>query len=185
MLKIEIPDIEDRWDPVKKEFVNVKGTTLILEHSLVSVQKWESKWHVPYMSTENKTNEMILDYIKCMVMFPHEFNEDLINYIPRGELEKVIKYINDPMTATTFSDTSKTSGNSSKKEKVTAEIVYYWMIALNIPMEYRKWHLNQLLTLIHVCEIKNAPQKKMGKNEVMARNRALNAQRRARMRSKG
>ena len=179
MLKIVIPDINDGWDPVKKEFVNVKGATLILEHSLVSVQKWEAKWHVPYMSTENKTNEMVLDYIKCMVMFPHEFDEEVINYIPKKELEEVVKYINDPMTATTFSDNSKNGGGSTKKEKVTAEIVYYWMIALNIPMEY------QLLTLIHVCEIKNAPQQKMGRNEIMARNRALNAQRRARMRSKG
>ena len=185
MLKITIPDINDGWDPAKKEFVSQKGATLTLEHSLVSLQKWESKWHVPYMSTENKTPEMILDYIKCMVVFPHEFDENVLNYIPKGELENVIKYINDPMTATTFSDTSKNDGKSKKKEIITAEVIYYWMIALNIPMDYRKWHLNQLLTLIHVCEIKNAPQEKMSKNELLARNRALNAQRKAKMHSHG
>jgi hypothetical protein len=89
------------------------------------------------------------------------------------------------MTATTFSDSSKQAGKSNKKEIITAEVIYYWMIALNIPMDYRKWHLNQLLTLIHVCEIKNAPQEKMSRNEILARNRALNAQRKAKMHSRG
>lgn len=185
MLKITIPDINDGWDSNKKQFVTQKGATLTLEHSLVSLQKWESKWHVPYMTTDNKSVEMIMDYIKCMVVFPHEFDENVLNYIPKEELNKVIKYINDPMTATTFSDSSKQAGKSNKKEIITAEVIYYWMIALNIPMDYRKWHLNQLLTLIHVCEIKNAPQEKMSRNEILARNRALNAQRKAKMHSRG
>ena len=184
MLKITIPDINDKWDQNKKEFVTQKGATLTLEHSLVSLQKWESKWHVPYITSE-KTTEMVLDYIKCMVVFPHEFDENVLNYIPKEELKKVFDYINDPMTATTFSDTSKQSGKSHKKEIITAELVYYWMIALNIPMEYRKWHFNQLLTLIHVCEIKNAPQEKMSRNDILARNKALNAQRKARLHSHG
>jgi hypothetical protein len=184
MIKITIPDIVDGWDPVRKEFVNQRGATLVLEHSLVSVQKWESKWHIPYTSTE-KTNEQVLDYIKCMVVFPHEVDDKVFDYIPKGELKRIADYIHDPMTATTFSDTSKSSGKSFKQEKVTAEIVYYWMIAFNIPMEYRKWHFNQLLTLIHVCELKQGPQQKMGKNEILARNKALNAQRRAKMHSKG
>lgn len=184
--KIIIPDIKDGWDPVNEVFVTQKGATLVLEHSLVSLQKWESKWHVPYLGNDKKTNEQVVDYIKCMTVFPHDVDEEIYKYIPRKELNEIAKYISDPMTATTFSDNSKQNGSSSpKKEVITAEIVYYWMIALNIPMEYRKWHLNQLLTLIHVCEIKNAPQQKMGRNEILARNRALNAQRRAKMHSKG
>ena len=182
MLSITIPDMTDKWDPYKKEFVNVKGTKLILEHSLVSIQKWESKWHISYISTEDKTTEMVFDYIKCMVIQPKEIDDETLNYIPKEEIKKIIEYIHDPMTATTFSDTKK---QNNKKEIITAEVIYGWMIALNIPNEYRKWHINQLLTLIHVCEINNTPQDKMSRNEILARNKALNAQRKARLHTHG
>lgn len=184
MLEITVPDANG-WDPTKEEFVHVKGGTLYLEHSLVSIQKWEAKYHKPYLSQDQKTTEEIVDYIRCMTIFPKNPDPEMFNYIPEEEINKIVAYIDDPMTATTFSDKTNENGGSRKKEIITAEIVYYWMITLEIPMEYRKWHINQLLTLIRVCEIKNAPQKKMGKNEIMARNKALNAQRRARSRSKG
>ena len=185
MLKITIPDVVDGWDQVKKQFVNQKGATLFLEHSLVSLQKWESKWHVPYLTNDKKTNEQVMDYIKCMVVMPKEFDEKVLDYIPKTEMEKIVNYISDPMTATTFNKDRRVEGKSPNKEIVTAEVIYSWMIALNIPVEYRKWHLNQLLTLIRVCEKNNAPKEKMGKNEILARNRALNAQRRAKHHSRG
>lgn len=184
-MTIVIPDINDGWDSKNQVFINQKGATLVLEHSLVSLQKWESKWHVPYMSDDPKTGEQIVDYIKCMTVFPKSVDPGVYNYIPKSELEKIADYIKNPMTATTFTDNAKQSGASFKKEKITAEVIYFWMIQLGIPTEYRKWHLNQLLSLIHVCELKSAPQKKMGRNEILAQNRALNAQRRAKMHSRG
>lgn len=182
MLKITVPDISG-WNPDIEEFVDKKGATLILEHSLVSLQRWESKWHKPYLSDKEKTTEEILDYIRCMTVTPN-VDPDIYNYIPESSIKEIAEYIDNPMTATTFSNASQIGGRVSR-EVVTAEVIYYWMIALNIPMEYRKWHLNQLLTLIRVCEIKQGPQKKMGRNELNARNRALNAKRRAAMNTHG
>lgn len=173
------------WDPKKEEFVNIEGATITLEHSLISLQKWESKWHKPYFSKNEKTTEEVIDYIRCMTITPN-INPEIYNYIPSNIIGEIAEYINDPMTATTFGGekvqgTSRTIGG----DKITAEIIYYWMIALGIPVEYRKWHLNQLLTLIRVCEIKQSPGKKMGKNDIMAQNRALNAKRRAARHSRG
>lgn len=185
MLEIHIPDVEG-WDQEKGEngeFVTKKGADLILEHSLVSLQKWEAKWKKPYLLDNNKTDEEMLDYIRCMTMTKN-VDPDLYYYIPASEMQKIADYINDPMTATTIND--KRPGRS--KEIVTAELVYFWMINYGIPMEYRKWHFNQLLTLIKVCEIKNSSGEKgskMSMNEIYASNRELNAKRRAMAHSKG
>lgn len=181
MLKITIPGING-WDPYKEEFVETKETTLILEHSLISLQKWEAKWHKPYLKEKEKTAEEILDYIKCMTL-TQNVDPEVYSHIPEKEIEKIAHYIEDPMTATTFSNSGP--GGSGRGEVVTAEIIYYWMIALNIPMEYRKWHLNQLLTLIRVCEIKNSPGKKMSSRDINARNKSLNAQRKAMLHTHG
>lgn len=182
--KIVIPDVHG-WNPAIEEFVDVKGATLILEHSLVSLQKWEAKWNKPYFSKEEKTNEEVLDYIRCMTM-TKDVDPLIYNYIPGETIKEIADYINAPMTATTFSGNKPEGGAKTiGGDKVTAEIIYYWMIALNIPMEYRKWHLNQLITLIHVCEIKNTPPKKMSKNDIAARNKSLNAKRRAALHTRG
>ena len=183
MLEIHIPDVEG-WDQNKEEFVTKKGADLILEHSLVSLQKWEAKWKKPYLLDNNKTDEEMLDYVRCMTMTKN-VDPDLYYYIPKEEMEKIAKYINDPMTATTI--TNRRPGSRSK-EIVTAELIYFWMINYNIPMEYRKWHLNQLIMLIRVCEVKNESGNKgskMSMNEIYASNRAENARRRAMAHSKG
>ena len=187
MLEIHIPDV-DGWDQTKGEngeFVHLKGADIILEHSLVSLQKWEAKHKKPYLHDKvEKTDEEILDYIRCMTMTKN-VDPNLYYYIPKEEMEKIVKYINDPMTATTFHDARKGYG---KKEVVTAEIIYFMMINYGIPMEFRKWHLNQLMTLIRVCEIKmntNDKSRKMSMNDIYNQNRSLNAQRRAMMNSKG
>lgn len=182
MLKIIIPAVE-LWDEEKEEFITLKKQTLALEHSLVSLSKWESKWCKPFVSKEEKTHEEIIDYIKCMTL-TQNVDENVYRYMTPENIRKVNEYIDAPMTATWFSEgKGKKSGNVGKQ--VTSELIYYWMIALNIPFECQKWHLNRLLTLIRVCNEENKPAKKMSTKDVMDRNAALNAARRKKFKSKG
>ncbi len=180
MLQLTIPASE-QWDERRQEFVQTKEQTLQLEHSLVSLSKWESKWNKVFLSKHEKTDEETLDYIKCMTV-NQNVDPNVYNGLTRKHIEQINKYIEAPMTATTFNESKTTQAN---REVVTAELIYYWMIALNIPFECQKWHLNRLLTLIRVCNIKNAPPKKMGKKAIANRNAQLNAARRAQMNTKG
>lgn len=179
MLKIVIPGIE-LYDEEKEEFITTKPQTLHLEHSLVSLAKWESKWNKPFLTKDNKTYEETIDYIRCMTI-TQNVSEDTYRLLTSENIQQVNEYINLPMTATTFSNQKKTPS----KEVVTAEIIYYWMISLNIPFECQKWHLNRLLTLINVCNIKNRPSKKMSKRDILNRNKALNKARREALNTKG
>lgn len=173
MLKITIPKIE-QYDEVLDEFVYTKEQVLFLEHSLVSLSKWESRWCKPFLSKQEKTFDESIDYIRCMTV-TQNVDESIYKFINKSQINQVSEYIDAPMTATTF---SKDKNRPINRETITSEIIYYWMIALNIPFECQKWHLNRLLTLINVCNIKNNPPKKMGRKEVMSRNAALNASRR-------
>ena len=180
MLQITIPSTEV-WDEEKNEFRTTKEYTLQLEHSLVSISKWESKWKKVFLSKEEKTYAEVIDYIKCMTI-TQNIPDVAYDCITKDNVDEIDKYISSPMTATWFSN-EKAPGVS--REKVTSELIYYWMIALNIPFECQKWHLNRLLTLIRVCNIKNTPPKKMGKNALMRRNAALNAARRKQFNTTG
>lgn len=180
MLKIIIPSIE-KYDEEKNEFIYSKEQILELEHSLVSISKWESKWHKAFLSNTEKTSEETIDYIKCMTL--NKVSDDIYSYLSNDVIEQVKNYIDEPMTATTINH-NKTNG-SSKHEITTSELIYYWMIALTIPFECQKWHLNRLLTLINVCNIKNSPPKKMSRREAMQRNKSVNAARKAKMNSGG
>ena len=181
MLQIIIPLTKEGWDEVNEEFVEPIYKTLCLEHSLVSLSKWESKWHKPFLSKSEKSYEEIIDYIKCMTVTKN-VDPEVYNHITSENMKQVDEYIEDPMTATTFSD--DVSGKRNR-EIITSEIVYYWMITLGIPFECQKWHLNRLLALIRVCNIKNSPKKKMSASSIMARNAELNAARRKALNSKG
>lgn len=180
MLQITIP-AREMWDEQNNEFVYTNEQTLQLEHSLISLSKWESKWNKPFLSKESKTYEEILDYVKCMTL-TQKVSPEIYANLTDENMRDIQRYIEAPMTATTFSEEKNTKGN---REIVTSELIYYWMIALGVPMECEKWHLNRLLTLVRVCNIKNSPPKKMGKNAIMSRNASLNAARRKRLNSKG
>lgn len=180
MLEIIIPATE-QWDEKNQEFITSKEQILRLEHSLVSLSKWESKWCKPFLSRENRTMEETIDYIKCMTL-TQNVDDHVYNLLTIDNIKKVNEYISAPMTATTFNDSNKKSGGN---EIITSELIYYWMISLNIPFECQKWHLNKLFTLIKVCSIKNQPPKKMSKKDIMSRNAALNAARRKQMNTKG
>lgn len=187
MLQITIPaaDAIEEWDEIHEEFIYTESTkeaTLCLEHSLVSISKWESKWCKPFLTKEEKTAEETIDYVKCMTLTKN-VDPEVYNHLTDDNIMQINRYIDAPMTATWFSE----DPNSRKpsREQVTSELIYYWMIALNIPFECQKWHLNRLLTLIRVCNVKNQPPKKMSRKQIMERNRALNAARRKRLNSKG
>lgn len=180
MLQIIVPAVE-LWDEEKQLFINIKEHKLQLEHSLVSISKWESKWCKPFLSRNDKTVEEVLDYIKCMTI-TQNVDSEVYNYLTEDNFAAINEYIDAPMTATTFSEDRLGKTN---REIVTSELIYYWMISLNIPIKFEKWHLNRLLTLIRVCNIKNAPPKKMSAREIMARNAALNAERRKKLNTKG
>lgn len=178
MLQLIIPGVEE-WDPVKEEFVTViKEHSLQLEHSLVSLSKWESKWCKPFLSQDTRTSDETIDYVRCMTI-TQNVNPDVYKYLTDDNIRQVDEYINAKMTATWFSDKQGRPGKKNN-EVITAELIYYWMIAYNIPSEYQKWHLNRLLTLIRVCEVKNNPPKnnKMSMNEIYSQNRSLNEARR-------
>ena len=180
MLTIKIPDTEYYNDEIS-QFVSVKERTIDLEHSLVSLSKWEAKWCKPFLGKDQKTSEEVRDYIRCMIIDRNV--PDNILYVLSNQQEKqIVEYIDEKMTATTFSDISSASKN---REIITSEIIYYWMISLNIPFECQKWHLNRLLTLIRVCSIKNAPPKKMGRNSVLSRNAQINAARKKQLNTRG
>ena len=178
MLKIDIQGYEF-YDEVNNEFITTDPQTITLVHSLISISKWEMKWNKPFLSSE-KSNEEILDYIKCMNINSN-VSDDVYTRLTNANLQEINDYINAPMTATTFNEKNK--GNN--REVVTSELIYYWMISLNIPMECQKWHINRLLTLVRVCSIKNNPPEKMSKQELARRNKQLNAERRKQLNSKG
>ena len=180
MLQIHVP-ARELWDEENNEFIYTKACTLQLEHSLVSLSKWESKWCKPFLHTEKLTYEETLDYIKCMTITPN-VDPNIYNSLTNNNVRDINKYIEAPMTATTFSEHIK---QSRSNETVTSELIYYWMISFNIPMECQDWHLNRLLTLIRVCNIKNAPPKKMGKRDLINKYADLNAARRKQFNSQG
>ena len=181
MLQITVPISPEIWDEKNEEFIEPKTVSLQLEHSLVSISKWESKWHKPFLSKEPKTVEETIDYIKCMTL-TQNVKSEVYDHLSKENIEEINAYIDDPKTATTFSKDRK---SARSREIITSELIYYWMIALNIPFECQKWHLNRLLTLIRVCEVKNTPGKKMSQREVLNQYAAINAANRKRFNTKG
>lgn len=179
MLKITTPKRE-LYNEDLNEFITIKPYTLQLEHSLVSLAKWESKWNKPFLSREDKTRAETIDYIRCMTV-TQNVPDEVYNYLSSENIDAVNRYISDPMTATTFSDRN----GKTNRSIITAEIIYYWMFSFGIPMECQKWHLNRLLTLIRVFDVKNNPPKKMSPSELKARNTSLNALRRKQLGTKG
>lgn len=182
MLHITVP-AHEYFNEETQEFSEIKECSLVMEHSLISISKWEAKWKKPYFSDDKKTDEETLDYLRCMTISPQNADLNLYRSLTRENFDEISRYIDDPMTATTIVDNHPKSG---RKQIITSELIYYWMIAQNIPTEYEKWHINRLLTLIKVCSIKNDPNpKKMNRGAIARQNRALNAARRAKYGTRG
>ena len=181
MLRIVIPASQELWDEKNECFLSGKEQVLQLEHSLLSVSKWESKWNKAFLGKKQKTNEETIDYVRCMTL-TQNVDSSVYDRLTPENLKTIIDYIEAPMTATYFHN-DKVMGRNL--ETVTSELIYYWMISLNIPFECQKWHLNRLFALIRVCSMKNSPPKKMSKGEIMRRNRALNEARKQQLHTRG
>ena len=180
MLQITLPECEI-WDENKQEFIYKKELTLQMEHSLLSLSKWESKYHKSFIHTKEKTNEEALDYIKFMTI-TQNVKPETYERFTSNHFKQINNYIGEPMTATTFSDNSTKKG---RRQIVTAEVIYDWMLSLNIPMDREKWHLNKLITLIRVRSINSQPAKKKSSAELARSYAALNAQRQAQQKMRG
>ena len=181
MLQIMIPISPEGWDESKNEFVEPKCKTLQLEHSLVSISKWESKWKKAFLSKNAKTYEETIDYIKCMTL-TQNVDPDVYNHLTEDNMRQINEYIEDSMTASVVYEPENKGGS---RDVITSELIYYWMISLQIPVEFQKWHLNRLLSLIKVINAKNSPPKKRSSREIMQSNAAINAARRKKYNTKG
>lgn len=182
MLQIKIPERE-YYDEFSDTFGKIKTTTLNLEHSLISISKWESKWHIPFFESD-KTSEQTMDYVKCMVL-NRELDDKsvslILNFLTGEDIKAINDYINDPMTATTI----KEDRRRTNPQRITSELIYCWMVQYQIPFECEKWHINRLIMLIRVISEENKPKKKMSRAEIMAENKARNAARKAKLQAKG
>ncbi len=179
MLNISVPMVE-AFDDDKQEFIVAEAFDLSFEHSLASLSKWEGFWHKPFLSNEEKTAEETNWYIKAMITTP-DVPPEVFSRLSNHQIHQINEYIGEKMTATWFREEK----GRPNREIITAEIIYYWMISLNIPFECQHWHLNRLLTLIRVCNQKNAPAKKMTPRQAAEQQRNLNAQRKARLGTRG
>ena len=200
MLEITIPKTE-AFDENSNRFIHIPETKLRLEHSLLSVRRWEAKYHKPFLNREaidsskltpveeREYNEELIEYIRCMTM--DKVPDPKVYYaIPASEMKKINEYIQSPMTAHIEKRQPNRSGR--RRETITAELIYYWMIQFGIPFECERWHLNQLLALIDVCSeeankqaSKNGYGKKMSRQEIYAQNEYINNLRRAKYHTKG
>lgn len=164
---------EELFNEETNEFGETPTVTLDLEHSLISLSKWESKYQRPFLSPGGKTADELFDYLEFMVLTPNFDPRDVRNCSQKN-IDEIQEYIDSSQTATTFGEMPK---NKSPGEIVTSELIYYWMILFNIPAEFQHWHLNRLFALIRICNIKNSKPKKMSRREVAERNARINAQR--------
>ena len=184
-LTITVPE-QELYDDLSGRFVSTKKTVLKFEHSLRSIANWESKWHKPYLSTDKRTEEETIDYLRCMCL-TRDVSPDIFRIVAsnRKLMLQVAEYVNNPMTATTI---KRRGGRQPSKEIITNELVYFWMSNFGIPFDpCENWHFNRLMTLIEIASIKNSDPKanKMSRSQMARERSALNAQRRAARHSKG
>lgn len=180
MLKLII-DPQEYYDEAAERFITLEGLVVVLEHSLASLSKWESKHQIPFLSGGKKSTEQIFDYIKMMIVTP-EISPEQFSRFSEQNFAQINDYIESKQSATTFGELPKRKGPS---EVISSELIYYWMVAFNVPFECENWHLNRLFALIRICNVKNQKPKKMSRGELNRRNSELNAQRRAALNTTG
>lgn len=180
MLEITVP-AKEYFNDKTETFLNIPEQTLQLEHSLYTISKWEAKWNKAFLGRREKTPEESDDYIRCMTLTDNVDPMVYLGLTPDNRL-KIKEYLNAQMCATYL---PKRTGDKESGDTVTAELIYYWMVSLQIPFECQYWHLNRLLTLIRVCNLKNNPPKSRSAKDIGRQNALINAQRQAMYHSRG
>jgi hypothetical protein len=180
MLRITVPG-QEFYDNATNRFSTVGDVVIELEHSLLSLSKWESEFQKPFLAPGEKTTKEVLDYIKAMIITP-DFPPEIFSRFSQDNISQIQEYIESKQSATTFGNMPKPLGRS---ETITSELIYYWMVAFKIPFECESWHLNRLFSLIRICNVKQSKPKKMSRGQLAERNRQLNAQRRAQLGTTG
>ena len=172
---------DELFNDETQTFESIGDIVVDLEHSLLSLSKWESIHKKPFLGPGEKTPEEIFDYLKAMVVTPN-LDPDVLHHCSQRNLNRIKEYINSSESATTFGSMPERRGPG---EIITSELIYYWMVAFNIPFECERWHLNRLFALVKICNIKNSKPKKMSRHEMAQRNRELNAKRKAELGTTG
>lgn len=172
---------KELWDEKTESFITTNEQTLVMEHSLVSLSKWESKYKKPFLTKDAKTDEEMIDYFRFMTI-TNNVDPNVYYNLTNFQKKQIADYIGDKQTATTI---NQKNNHAPSREIITSELIYYWMVSLQIPFECQKWHLSRLLTLVNVCNIKNQPPKKRSAKDQLASNYRLNAARRAASGSRG
>lgn len=177
-----IIESEEMFNERTREFIPAGENIVVeLEHSLVSLSKWESEYQKPFLSKGEKTVDELLGYLNAMVLTPN-VGPEIFKKCTQRNIDEIQWYIDSPQTATTFGSMPESRGPG---EVITSELIYYWMVAFTIPWEAQYWHLNRLFALIRICNIKNGKPKKMSRREMAERNARLNAERKAKLGTSG
>lgn len=179
---VTIPD-QEGWDSEKEEFINIKGCTIRMKHSLLSISKWEMKWKKPFLKPGYQmTEEETVDYYKCMTI-TQNVDPGVYEFISPLDKRRIADYISTPLSA--YSPVNKKGGGS--KKPIVSERLYFWMTAYNIPSSYEKWHLSRLINLLEIAAEENSPDKskKMPTGEIYRQNHELNQMRRKAMHTRG
>lgn len=182
MLKLELFE-QELYDEERKEFTSTESITLYLEHSLVSMAKWEQRFLKPFLGADEKTKEETYGYVEAMIL-NEDYPSNVLDFLELEHVSKINDYIDSPATATTFADLAPKRGPKNT-QVITSELIYYWMVSYTIPFECETWHVNRLFALIRICSMKNSKPSKMSKSEIAARNRALNEERKAKLGTTG
>ena len=180
MLTIVVPG-DEVYDEETSEFHTVNDQILQFEHSLVSLSKWESDFQKPFLTQDPKTEEELFAYLVAMMVTPNA-GPDVLYRCTEKNLDEIQRYIDSPQSATTFGEMPERRGRG---ETITSELIYYWMVAFNIPFECQHWHLNRLFSLIRICNIKNSPPKKRSTRDIAMERRRINEERRAKLATSG
>lgn len=180
MITIDLGTLE-YYDSEKNEFVYEEGGKVRFEYSLKMLYEWEGKWKKAFLKgNKNLTTEEAVDFYIMMALDPIDKK-----FMTGEAMETLSKYVNDPQTATTFADGQNGNTSPSKGKIFTSEELYAMMITSNVPLDFENRNLNRLITILRVISVQNTPPKKMSKNDIYRQNAALNAERKARLNTKG
>lgn len=180
---------DELFDEETNTFLHPVGKKLHLEHSLLSISKWEAEWEIPFLNTD-KTSEQSLSYIKCCVL-DDDFDELLLNTLSDKNILDFNAYLSKGMTAKKIIDLRSSLSQKRKSRRpasqkaLTSEDIYYSMIQFHVWKECEEWPLQRLLSLLQLCSLKSNSTGEMSKSDQAKFYREENARRKAKYHTNG